>query len=96
MNHPYKTLAIVPALPPEPKPLHQGPRESCPACGIIRRPLKANYATIRWQAIKSRACLGASWLGRLFGGCRRRDLHLHEHCRVCGARWECDPIGDED
>ena len=71
----YRTLALVP--PPE-KVEHAGPREKCPACG-------AGYR------IDVRACRGRSWLLRLFGGCARRDLHLHQKCYSCGAEWTCGP-----
>jgi hypothetical protein len=86
MNAPYRTPAPMPVVAPDPVKLHHGPREKCAACGV---------AVLKYEkAVVTRACRGASWLLRFFGGCRMvgLGLHLHQRCRACGATWDCDPL----
>ncbi len=92
MSQPYRALAVVPDYLPV-AVHHKGPREACPVCSS-------------WQKYKSygpnllvkndvRACTSASWWRRFFfGGCARRDLHGHQRCATCGARWIIDCVED--
>jgi hypothetical protein len=64
---------------------HRGPRKACPACGYD------NQYILMWGM---RSCTGASWLGRLLGGCKRETLHLHQQCYECKAKWIVAPKED--
>lgn len=83
----YREAAPVLALV-EPIKEHRGPRKECPVCGSDYK--VGTYGNHHVHAT-ARACTGASWFGRLFGGCKRRVIHLHQHCPSCKARWTCAP-----
>ena len=80
----------------------RGPRADCPMCGTRRKwaingdelaPYSSNDFVERGADL-GRACSGASWLVRLFGGCARRDPHIHQRCVTCNATWTAAPLED--
>src|SRR5271155_1130068 len=72
---------------------HRGPRDRCPNCGQARLWLYQSLAhseeinpVIQGPSM-ARGCSGGTWWKRLWGGCKRRDLHLHQRCSGCGSSW---------
>jgi hypothetical protein len=77
---------------------HRGPRERCPNCGQTRL-YKYSAFSLTWEGNRiiqgpsmPVGCMGGTWWQRLFGACKRRDLHLHQKCMGCGSSWMCAPI----
>jgi len=93
MNEPYRVPASLALVVSE----HRGPYEACPVCGVkqykVWRMGQDNQGFWETRSVVDdvRGCRGRSWLLRLLGGCARRDLHLHQGCGACGARWMCLP-----
>jgi hypothetical protein len=88
VSQPYRIGASVLALATAER---RGPRAECPACGTSRWARDHdNQAPFIVSATRAVACRGAGWFRRFFmGGCERRDLHLHQSCTACGAKWMC-------
>lgn len=94
MMQPYKTPGeVIPILGLVEVKEHAGPREKCPVCGSVGHGVDASYPYSKSLLTANiRACSGVSWLRRLFGGCARQTVHLHQWCRACGGKWTCAPL----